>query len=126
MTKRKYDSKFEESVINKAILRGYGDLLAYHHDIFNWHKKDGRYESDCTILSNGIVIEMKGRFLSVDRTKHLAIQKQYPFVDLRFVFQNADLPISKKSTTTCAEWCDRHGFLWWEGEIPSKWFEEEK
>ena len=40
------------------------------------------------ILNNGIIIETKGRFLAIDRRKHLAIKKQHPKLDIRFVFTN--------------------------------------
>jgi hypothetical protein len=29
--------------------------------------------------------------------------------------------LSKKSSTTYAEWCDKHGFLWCHKEIPEEW-----
>jgi hypothetical protein len=37
------------------------------------------YTPDFVILSNGIIVETKGRFVAADRKKHLLIQKQEPF-----------------------------------------------
>ena len=38
------------------------------------------------VLHNGIIIETKGMFTAADRRKHLAIKKQHPALDIRFVF----------------------------------------
>lgn len=76
-------------------------------------------------LTNGIVIETKGRFLSDDRKKHLLVKKRYPDLDLRFVFSNSKSPISKGSKTTYAAWCDKHGFQFADKLIPIEWVYEE-
>ena len=76
------------------------------------------------ILPNGIIVETKGWFLSKDRTKHLAIKKAYPHLDIRFVFQRANQPLSKKSKTTYEEWCKKHKFIYSIGFIPNEWLED--
>ena len=76
------------------------------------------------VLENGIIVETKGRFLACDRTKHLLIKQQHPDLDIRFVFTNARQKISKRSKTTYADWCDKHGFLWADKYIPKEWLEE--
>ena len=50
-------------------------------------------------LPNGIIIEGKGLFESDDRKKHLLIKKQYPQLDIRFVFSNPAQKINKGSKT---------------------------
>lgn len=79
-----------------------------------------RYTPDFK-LPNGIFIETKGRFVTADRKKHLLIKQQHPDLDIRFVFQNANNKLSKKSKTTYADWCIKHGFLFAEKEIPDEW-----
>ena len=76
------------------------------------------------ILPNGIVIEIKGRFVSADRTKHRCIREQYPDIDIRFVFSNPNARIGKKSTTTYAEWCERFDFHFSSKSIPQDWIDE--
>lgn len=76
------------------------------------------------ILSNGIIIETKGRFLPSDRKKHLLIQKQHPALDIRFVFSNPNAKIRKGSKTSYADWCDKHGFLYAKETIPLEWTKE--
>lgn len=88
-----------------------------------------RVEKSCTytpdfILANGIVIETKGRFVTADRQKHLMIQKQYPDLDIRFVFSRATSRISKTSRTTYAAWCAAKCFRHADKAIPRAWLEE--
>lgn len=73
------------------------------------------------VLWNGIIVETKGRFTATDRAKHLLIKKQHPSLDIRFVFTNANQRLSKRSKTTYADWCDKHGFLYAESLIPKEW-----
>jgi hypothetical protein len=75
-------------------------------------------------LPNGIIVETKGRFILQDRKKHLLIQKQYPNLDIRFVFSNSKVKISKGSKTTYADWCEKHGFKYADKLIPKSWFNE--
>ena len=76
------------------------------------------------LLPNGIIIETKGRFLTADRQKHLWVQKQYPDLDIRFVFSNSKQKIRKGSKTTYAMWCEKNGFLYADREIPQAWLKE--
>lgn len=72
-------------------------------------------------LPNGIIIESKGRFVAADRKKHLLVQKQYPSLDIRFVFSNSRAKISKGSKTTYAMWCEKNGFQYADKLIPKEW-----
>ncbi|MDX0762360.1 endodeoxyribonuclease [Sinorhizobium medicae] len=85
--------------------------------------REARYTPDF-ILPNGIIVETKGRFLTEDRQKHILIKKQYPQLDLRFVFSNPNTRISKQSKTTYAIWCQSHGFLYASKVIPQEWLAE--
>jgi hypothetical protein len=75
-------------------------------------------------LPNGIIIESKGRFVAADRKKHLLIQKQYPFFDIRFVFSNSKAKINKGSKTSYADWCNKFGFIYADKLIPKEWIDE--
>ena len=71
-----------------------------------------------------IVIETKGRWVVEDRQKMLLIKEQYPEIDFRIVFYNANQKIKKGSKTTYAMWCDKHGIKWANKTIPPEWVEE--
>lgn len=75
------------------------------------------------VLPNGVIVETKGRFVVADRQKHLLIKAQHPELDIRFVFSRSKTPISKASSTTYADWCERHGFLYADRLIPNTWLE---
>lgn len=82
-----------------------------------------RYTPDF-ILPNGIIIETKGRFVAADRKKHLLVQQQHPALDIRFVFSNSRAKLSKGAKSTYGEWCEKHGFLYADKEIPQGWLNE--
>lgn len=76
------------------------------------------------VLSNGIIVETKGRFVTADRKKHLLVKQQHPEYDIRFVFSNPRCKISKLSKTTYADWCDKYGFKYAAKMIPQEWIDE--
>lgn len=78
------------------------------------------------VLPNGIIVETKGIFEVEDRKKHLLVKKQYPNLDIRFVFSSSKTPIYKGSKTTYAHWCDKYGFKYADKFIPDKWLREPK
>lgn len=72
-------------------------------------------------------IEVKGYFRQDAQRKMRNVKQQHPDKDIRFLFQRLDSPVqgAKKrkdgSKMTCAEWAERHGFLYAEKEIPDEW-----
>ena len=74
------------------------------------------------LLPNGIYLECKGYWDSIDRRKVKNVVEQHPEIDLRMVFQAPYNKISKKSKTTYAQWCDRHKIPWCAyHNIPIEW-----
>lgn len=82
------------------------------------------YTPDILLLSNGIVVELKGRFVTADRQKHKLVKAQHPDIEIRFVFSNSRTRISKQSMTTYGAWCGAHGFKYADKQIPAEWFRE--
>ena len=78
------------------------------------------------VLPNGIIIETKGVFDIDDRKKHLLIKKQYPKLDIRFVFSSSKTHIYKGSKTTYADWCNKYEFKFADKWIPDTWLRERK
>ncbi len=76
------------------------------------------------ILFNGLIIETKGMFTAADRRKHLAIKKQHPSLDIRFVFENSRRKLRKGAKSSYAEWCIRYGFRYYDRIIPEEWLKE--
>lgn len=112
-----YRSKFEKRIA--LALSGAGVSFSYE-EIRLKYTKVCHYTPDF-ILGNGVILEVKGFWRPADRTKHLMVRRDNPTLDIRFVFQRAKNTLSKKSKTTYGDWCDKHGFLWCEREIPISW-----
>lgn len=75
------------------------------------------------ILPNGIIIEAKGWFKSADQRKMRSLKEQHPDRDFRFVFQRLNSKV-QGSKMTCAEWCEKYGFLYAESYVPKEWIHE--
>ena len=118
-----FRSGLEESIAEDLTSKGVG--FSFEELVIPYIKpeKPAKYTPDF-VLENGIIIESKGRFLTEDRQKHLLVQKQHPEFDIRFVFSNSKTKISKRSKTTYADWCDKHGFKYADKEIPDAWLKE--
>jgi len=131
----------KSSIRKRAIQAGYrsgleeltGINLSERNVSFEYEKmkikwldtKERTYTPDF-VLDNGIIIETKGRFVSADRRKHKEIKKQYPDLDIRFVFSNARAKLYKGAKSSYGEWCDKNGFLYSDKFIPEEWTAEEK
>lgn len=118
-----FRSGLEEQVAEQLVLSRIEFTFEEEKFFFIEPARVARYTPDF-ILPNGIVIETKGRFVTADRKKHLMLKSQHPDLDIRFVFNRANTKISKKSSTTYAMWCLRHGFSYAQGYIPEDWLEE--
>lgn len=86
-------------------------------------EKQRKYTPDI-VLENGIVVEIKGRWVTADRQKIALVKKQYPEMDLRMVFSNSKAKISKASKTTYADYCDKLGIPFADKMIPDEWINE--
>ncbi len=122
-TSNGFRSGLEERIAQDLLEAGVE--FTYEDQVIRYEKpcKVARYTPDF-VLENGIIIEAKGRFLTADRQKHLLVQKQHPELDIRFVFSRSKERISKKSKTTYAAWCEKHGFKFADEKIPDDWLKE--
>lgn len=81
------------------------------------------YTPDFEIVDHGFFIETKGLLDRDSKAKMIAVKKQHPELDIRFVFMypKKKIPGTKQ---THAEWAERNGFKWAEGVAPEEWFNE--
>lgn len=115
-----YRSGLEEEIDSSLKQIGINGEYEQHKIEYTAPATQHKYTPDFK-LPNGIFIETKGRFVTADRKKHLLIKEQHPELDIRFLFQNANNRLSKKSKTTYAMWCIKHGFQYAEKSIPKEW-----
>ncbi len=118
-SKRKYRSGFEARVAENE-----PDALHEPSEPKLYYSLRKRYIPDF-VLPNGVIVETKGYFESKDRTKMLAVRKQNPGYDIRFLFQNCNVRLTKSpNSKTYADWADQHGFIWAHGtSIPKEWYD---
>ena len=104
------------------------DTIKYKYEYesikIEWEDLAYRTYTPDFILNNGIIVETKGRFLASDRRKHLAIQKQHPKLDIRFVFTNSRVKLYKGAKSTYAQWCHKYNFKYYDRIIPECWLKE--
>lgn len=65
-------------------------------------------------LMNGIITEIKGEFDSEDMAKMLAVKRDNPDLEIRFIFCNSKtkIPNIKKYPKTYGEWAEKNGFTY--------------
>ena len=128
-----YRSKFEERIAKSLTSRG----EKFKYEPFKmqyWKKVRQGYCENCGshnvyqvrwylpdfVLSNGIIVEAKGRFTSVDRTKMLAVIEAHSTEDIRMVFM-CNNPIKKGGTYRYSDWCEKHDITYAIKEVPDSW-----
>ena len=120
--KHGYRSGLEIKV--KDYLKDKNVMFKYEAIKIEWEDLMYRTYTPDFILQNGIIVEVKGRFTSDDRRKHVAIKQQHPNLDIRFVFENSRRKLSKGAKSTYATWCERNKFLYADRVIPEEWLKE--
>ena len=105
-------------------LKEQGVPVVYEAVKIEWEDLMYRTYTPDFILPNGIIIESKGRFVTADRRKHIAIKKQHPKLDIRFVFYNSRNKLNKGAKSTYQNWCDKYGFRYYDRIVPLDWLEE--
>lgn len=119
-----YRSGLEEDTA--AYLKKKKIKFTYEKEKIKWVDLKVRTYTPDFVLHNGIIIETKGRFISVDRRKHKEIKKQFPELDIRFVFANSRAKLYKGAKSSYGDWCKKNGFKYADKVIPDEWLEETK
>lgn len=114
-----YKSGFERTLAAALSLRS---VLFKYEDTVLPYTLSREYNPDFHLIKNNIFVEAKGLLDRDSKAKMVAVKKQHPDVDIRFVFMNADkkVPGSKQ---THGEWATKNGFVWADREIPAAWYE---
>ena len=121
---RKYGYRSGLEVTLGKYLKDLGVDAKYEAIKIEWEDLTYRTYTPDFILPNGIIIEAKGLFTANDRRKHLAVKKQHPNLDIRFVFENSRRKLNKGAKSTYATWCERNKFLYADRVIPEEWLKQ--
>lgn len=125
--KNGWRSGLEESLAAYLDERNVPYQYEEHKLVYTVPERQATYTPDFYVTTRSgkvIIIETKGRFVTADRQKMLLVKEQHPDLDIRFVFSNPNSRISKKSKTTYAAWCEKHGFLYAAKVAPEEWLNE--
>jgi len=104
----------------------------YEPEVFDWIPPKRKYTPDFKIMKpdgSYFYVEYKGYLRVEDKTKLIAIKKQYPSADIRLVFTNANgfpegaKPRKDGTKMTNKEWADRYGFPCANKIIPERWLQ---
>lgn len=120
-------SRFRSGLERRIARQLEGEGVGFDYESFKipfiQPQKLRRYTPDF-ILPSAIIIEAKGRWSTKDRQKFQMISETYPDLDVRFVFSRSSQTISKRSSTTYADYCESNGWLFAEKRVPLAWLEE--
>lgn len=85
--------------------------------------KKRKYKPDFKIEETSVVIEAKGYLTARDREKLLLVREQHPNLNLVLLFMDSRKKLHKRSPTTYADWCTKHGipFADFRSGIPDTW-----
>lgn len=110
-----YRSNFEELVATSLKLK------EYETDRIKYIKPASKhtYTPDFKLKDN-VYFETKGRFTASDRKKHLLLKEQHPELTIVLVFQNAYNTLTRRSSTTYADWATKNGILWFDWRTQQK------
>lgn len=119
-----YKSGFEADFA--ADLKRRGIQFSYETVKIRWTPPVATYTPDWEIRTNGrsFLVETKGYFTAIDRSKLKHVKEQNPDLDLRLVFMTPNRKIHPKSKTTYATWAEQHGFMWAAKVLPKEWLSE--
>lgn len=110
----RFKSRFERTVADLIKREGYPVLYEIEKIPFVQPEKHRNYNPDFVLNTKGghkIYIEAKGRWTLADRQKHLWLRDQHPELDIRLVFMNPNVKITKTSKTTYRVWAQQQGIV---------------
>jgi len=129
MKRKKYTHQYKSNSEYTAAQLLHSHKIKFEYESlkleYEW-REDKKYIPDF-ILPNGVILEVKGRFMAEDRKKHLFVKSQHPDLDIRFVFDNPNRKLYKGGKMTYGDWCNKHGYLFCKlGEgIPKEWLDKQ-
>ena len=121
--KTKYRSKLEQRVAQSIESDGFECEYESVEIRYTIHSRNARYTPDF-LLPKENLDEIKSLWDATDRRKQALVRAAHPELDIRLVFANPWNRISKQSDTTYADYCDKMGWKYAKGRVPSSWMEE--
>ena len=121
-----YNSERCEFHYNRPLTKGECKDCGSPH-VASLHKYTCDFVFKTLNTGKDIYVETKGNgycFQPETRTKHILLKKQFPDIDMRFVFSDWNSKISNGAKTTNRQWAERYGFKSAHKLIPKEWLNE--
>ena len=111
--------KLEEQV-NQS-LTDQGLAISYEKERFPYHLKKF-YTPDFLVKGEqfDFWIEVKGFWPSDARTKFLAVIREHPTLKIFVALQSPNQKLSRSSSTSYSQWCEKFGICWCPTPIPQE------
>ncbi len=136
--------KAKAEVNYAKMLDQFGIPWLYESEVLPWVPPKKKYTTDYILPKKDgskMILEFKGYLRPRDKTKMRMIKKQYPHLDIRMVFMNANRLQYSGAKTNYGDWATKNGFPWhhlgWTGRyekrlkqlkiediLPKEWLEE--
>lgn len=114
--------KLEEQV-NQS-LTDQGLAISYEKERFPYHLKKF-YTPDFLVKGEmfDFWIEVKGYWPSDSRTKFLAVIREHPTLKIFVALQSPTQKLSRSSSTSYSQWCEKFGICWCPTPIPQEFLQ---
>ena len=110
---KEHRSQLETEVEQGLINQGLTPLYETERFGYTLHRK---YTPDFKV--GNVYVEVKGWWPPAERSKFLAVITGNPGLRIFVALQRPHMTLSKKSKTTYAMWCAKHGIAWCPTPIP--------
>lgn len=110
---KEHRSRLEDQVEDSLRARGYNPEYETEKFSYVLHRK---YTPDFKV--GDVHVEVKGWWPPAERSKFLAVVLANPDLRIFVALQRPQLTLNKKSKTTYAMWCQKHGIAWCPIPIP--------
>jgi len=109
-----FERSFQANLISRGIKFRY-ESKQFPYTLYR------NYNPDFEIVDHDFYIETKGLLDRDSKAKMVAVKKQHPDLDVRFVFMypHKKIPGTKQ---THAQWAEKNGFKWADSVAPEEWF----
>lgn len=110
---REHRSKLEQEVEESLVAQGLAPQYETEKFPYVLHRK---YTPDFKV--GNVYVEVKGWWPPAERSKFLAVIVNNPGLPIFVALQRPYMTLNKRSKTTYAQWCDKHGIAWCSIPIP--------
>ena len=128
----RYRSRFERRIAEQLKTKGVKYWYEPIRIPYEWRGETRHYIPDFGVKTKEgkrVLLEAKGYMDERASWKMVAVKRQHPELDIRFIFQSASTKVGSKQSqrrrklNTGPEWAGWRGFPWAVEKVPDEWIE---